>query len=62
MEKFCRENKLQPKAIKEVHYLCLQLQRIFFALEEIPGLEENKKFNLASDTIKMPTLEDETIL
>ena len=28
MERFCRENNLQVKAMKEVHYLCLQLERL----------------------------------
>jgi hypothetical protein len=30
LEIFCRDNNLQPKAIKEVHYLCLQLERLMF--------------------------------
>jgi hypothetical protein len=28
MEEFCSQNNLQVKAIKEVHYLCLQLERL----------------------------------
>jgi hypothetical protein len=30
MEEFCLQNNLQVKAIKEVHYLCLQLERLLY--------------------------------
>lgn len=33
MHAFCKQHKLQDKAMKEVHFLSLQLQRIFFDQE-----------------------------
>ena len=52
MHKFCQDHKLQDKAMKEVHFLCLQLQKIFFDQEL--GFDDNKQYNLAEDLIDMP--------
>lgn len=43
--------------MKEVHFLCLQLQKIFF--EQDLGFDDNKNFNLASDKIDMPNSNQE---
>lgn len=44
MDKFCFENNLQIKAIKEVHYLCLQLERLMFDATKNEGQEFKSLF------------------
>lgn len=50
METFCIENHLQVKALKEVHYLCLQLERL---LNEA-SIQEQKPPSLFVDITDFP--------
>jgi hypothetical protein len=50
MEEFCMSNNLQIKAIKEVHYLCLQLERL---INEALISEEKTK-SLFVDCLSFP--------
>jgi ATP-dependent RNA helicase DHX37/DHR1 len=43
INQFCTDNNLQVKSVKEVHYLCIQLQRM--ANEVVTG-EMSEKFDL----------------
>jgi predicted ATP-dependent Lon-type protease len=47
MEQFCLKNNLQVKAIKEVHFLCLQLERLVF--EATRSEDEFKSLFLSLD-------------
>jgi phosphosulfolactate synthase (CoM biosynthesis protein A) len=61
MEKFCAENNLQVKAIKEVHYLCLQLERLIF---EATKNEQKSAFKslFTGVAIPHPTEDQEKLL
>lgn len=50
MEEFCMDNKLQVKAIKEVHYLCLQLEKL---MNEV-SISEEKPKSLFVDVTSFP--------
>jgi hypothetical protein len=43
MEDFCLSNNLQTKAIKEVHYICLQLERLLFEATSTSSNDEESE-------------------
>jgi len=59
MEQFCLKNNLQVKAIKEVHFLCLQLERLVF---EATRGEAAFKSLFLSQEYPHPTEEQEKLL
>ena len=62
MQTFCEQNYLQLKSIKEVHYLCIQLQRMF--TQELLAKDQvvNEKFDFTKDAFERPTNQQETVL
>lgn len=61
MEVFCSQNNLQVKAVKEVHYLCLQLERL---LHDATKHEASEEFSSAftGKAFEQPTEEQEKLL
>jgi len=61
METFCEQNDLELKALKEVHYLCIQLQKMMH--EDLlsggksgdSGAGGKLRFDFAKDTFKSPS-------
>jgi len=63
VEDFCKQNDLNSKEMKEVHFLVLQLQKITKEDLYEPGQEQPESFDfLTSFDFKHPTRKEEEVL
>ena len=60
MTEFSEENHLLLKSVKEVHYLCIQLEKMM--IEDIVKSADGMKLRFESSKFDQPTAEEETVL